>query len=146
LLKIHFYWYSVFFVVKSTSSVFIIIWFYNSFTDGHLCITNKELRYHPKILTNEAMPISSVFTIFFHSAYVLLGEVKTSAVSEKKISGLKFIFIGILCLSWWSQHLQFLLLFDFIIVLPMDIYVSRIKSEDTIILFITVHIPIYHYR
>jgi hypothetical protein len=40
--------------------------------------------FRPKILTNEAMPISSVFTIFLHSAYVLLGEVKTSAVSEKR--------------------------------------------------------------
>ena len=46
LFKIHVYWYSVFVVVKSTSSVFIIIWLYNYFTDGHLCITNKELRYH----------------------------------------------------------------------------------------------------
>jgi hypothetical protein len=26
--------------------LFIIIWLYHSFTDGHLCITNKELRYH----------------------------------------------------------------------------------------------------
>jgi hypothetical protein len=50
LFKIHFDWYSVFVVVKSTSSVFIIIWLYNSFTDGHLCITNKELRYHYSVL------------------------------------------------------------------------------------------------
>jgi hypothetical protein len=35
--------------------------------------------FRPKILTNEAMPISSVFTIFLHLAYVLLGEVKITA-------------------------------------------------------------------
>jgi hypothetical protein len=46
LFTIHFYWYSVFVVVKSTSSVCIIIWLYISFNDGHLCITNKELRYY----------------------------------------------------------------------------------------------------
>ena len=63
LFKIHFYWYSVFVVVKSTSSVFIIIYFFDYFTDGHLCITNKELRYHYPVYngTYSYIPLQPLF-------------------------------------------------------------------------------------
>ena len=67
LFKIHLYWYSVFVVVKSTSSVFIIIWLYISFTDGHLCITNKELRYHYSVYngTHSYLPLKPLFFVGF---------------------------------------------------------------------------------
>ena len=67
LFKIHFDWYSVFVVVKSTSSVFIIIWLNNSFTDGHVCIANKELRYHYSVYSgiHSYLPLQPLFLVVF---------------------------------------------------------------------------------
>ena len=67
LFKIHFYWYSVFVVVKSSSQIFIIIWLYISFTDEHLSITNKEQRYHYSVYngTHSYLPLQHLFLVGF---------------------------------------------------------------------------------
>ena len=67
LFKIHFL--LVFCVCRGEVNIFsfIIIWLYICFTDGHLCITNKELRYHYSVYngTHSYLPLQLLFLVGF---------------------------------------------------------------------------------